>query len=516
MESLRLPAKHNGAMLDALHIAGSWPTLRPRVLEQVDRLTRQRLGQSDITTDVLRPILSTALFSPPLPVFIAGSTLPDGSFLPDTQLPECAEHAANARTLVEAAIPALPNGYHLEVALDLDRQRLAFVASLVALNQRETASGPPGQDKGRSVSTPAPIGQAPANVARWFTALSEVELPEHDGRLETSQAAVGAFVQLGKAANTRRTYRSAIRGWCAWAARHDLPALPARSEDVATYLADLALRGRKPPTIELHRAALRYLHHIAHLPIPTMHALVSETVAGIHRSPKKTMPRQVKGLTWEMVCEVVDTIPTTSLVDARDRAILLLGYAGALRRSELASIQLEHVKLDEDCMRLMLPHSKGDKKNEGIEIVIPRGITRHCPVRAWETWLRQSGLKPRDKEAGDPKAADAAKDTTAAFPRIWLRAAAKSDETPPPPKIGTKSLSDWSVATIIKQRCQAAGIEGDFSGHSLRRGAITTGAQDGFDLLALKRFSRHRDYRVLEAYIEANEALTKHPGKTRF
>lgn len=514
MASLRPPAKHYGAMLDALHIAGSWPTLRPRVLEQVDRLTRQRLGQSDITTDVLRPILSTALFSPPLPVFIAGSTLPDGSFLPDTQLPKFAEHAANARTLVEAAIPALPNGYHLEVALDLDRQRLAFVASLVALDQGGAASGLPGREKDRPVSTPAPIGQAPANVARWFTALSEIELPEHDGRLETSQAAVGAFVQLGKAANTRRTYRSAIRGWCAWAARHDLPALPARSEDIATYLADLALRGRKPPTIELHRAALRYLHHIAHLPIPTMHALVSETVAGIHRSPKKTMPRQVKGLTWEMVCEVVDTIPTTSLVDARDRAILLLGYAGALRRSELATIQLEHVTLDEDCMRITLPHSKGDKKHQGTTIVIPRGITRHCPVQAWETWLRQSKLKPC-KKTNDPKAETANK-TTAAFPRIWLPAAAKNNEAPPAPKIGTKSLSDWSVATIIKQRCQAAGIEGDFSGHSLRRGAITTGAQDGFDLVSLKRFSRHRDYRVLEAYIEANEALTKHPGKTRF
>lgn len=79
-----------------------------------------------------------------------------------------------------------------------------------------------------------------------------------------------------------------------------------------------------------------------------------------------------------------------------------------------------------------------------------------------------------------------------------------------------KSLSDWSVAKIIKQRCQSAGIEGDFSGHSLRRGAITTGAQDGLDLIRLKRFSRHRDYRVLEAYIEEDQVLSKHPGKTRF
>lgn len=502
-------------MLDALHLTGSWPVLRSRVLEQVDRLTRQRLAQSDITIDVLRPILSTARFSPPLPVFIAGSILPDGSALSDTELPDGAEHTASARKLLEGALSSLPSGYHLEVALEIDRQRLAFVASLVSSDQNERPSFLPSKDKVNSIPTPAPIGQAPANVVRWFSALAEAEVPKHDGQLETSQAAVGTFVQIGKAANTRRAYRSAIRGWCAFAERHDLPALPARSEDVATYLADLALRGRKPATIELYRAALRYLHHVAHLPIPTTHALVSEMLAGIHRSPSKTPQRRVKGLTWEMLCDVVDKIPMTSLVDTRDRAILLVGYGGALRRSELAGIQLEHVTLDEDCMRITLPYSKGDKKHQGTTIVIPRGITRHCPVRAWETWLRESKLTPRKNKSNDSKT-ESTNETTAAFPRIWLPATAKKNGTAPDPKIGTQSLSDFSIATIIKRRCQAAGIEGDFSGHSLRRGAITTGAQDGIDLMSLKRFSRHRDYRVLEAYIEEDEAFTKHPGKTRF
>jgi site-specific recombinase XerD len=501
-------------MLDSLLLTGSWPDLLPLVLEQVDRLTRQRLIHTEVTGDGLRHILSTARFSPALPVFISGSMLPDGSFLPDTKLSECAEYAAKARTLVEAAAFSLPNRYHFEVALEINRQRLAFVASLVALDQSQTASALPGKEKIRPIATSAPIGQEPANVARWFTALVEAEVPKHDGQLKTSQAAVGAFVQLGKAANTRRAYRSAVRGWCAWVALHDLPALPARSEDVATYLADLALRGRKPATIELHRAALRYLHHISHLPIPTTHALVSETLAGIHRSPTKTPPRQGLGLPGEMVCEVVDTIPMTSLVGARDRAILLLGYGGALRRSELAAIQLEHVTLDEDCMRITLPHSKGDKKHQGTTIVIPRGITRHCPVRAWETWLRQSKLIPRNKSKATKP--DNEIETTAAFPRIWLPAASKNNESHPTPKIGTQSLSDFSVVTIIKKRCQAAGIEGDFSGHSLRRGAITTGAQDGLDLISLKRFSRHRDYRVLEAYVEADQSFVSHPGRSRF
>lgn len=88
-------------MLDSLLLTGSWPDLLPLVLEQVDRLTRQRLIHTEATGDGLRHILSTARFSPALPVFISGSMLPDGSFLPDTKLSECAEYAAKARTLVE-------------------------------------------------------------------------------------------------------------------------------------------------------------------------------------------------------------------------------------------------------------------------------------------------------------------------------------------------------------------------------------------------------------------------------
>ncbi|WP_082783015.1 tyrosine-type recombinase/integrase [Acetobacter cerevisiae] len=496
-------------MLTALYMTGSWPVLRPYVLEQVDRLTRQRLHDPQASVDVLRPILSTTRFSPPLPVLIAGGALPDGSFLPDTELPHHAEHATAAEEVVKTIYPSLPPGYQIELALEIAPQKLAFIATLVSSKSSSDIDTRTEKKDTLELLSPAPIGQAAANVTRWFSALCEIDIPEHDGLLKTSQAAVGAFVQHGKSTNTRRAYRSAIRGWCTWAARHGLPALPARSTDVATYLADLALRGRKPTTIELHRAALRYLHHIAQLPIPTAQALVTETVAGIHRAPGKALPRQVKGLTWDMMCEVIDAIPMTTLVDTRDRAILLIGYGGALRRSELASIQLEYVTLDDDCMRITLPQSKGDKHNKGTVIVIPRGITRFCPVRAWETWLRQSGLKLHKKTASD-------RSTTAAFPRIWSPPTSKPSISSPLPKIGTQSLSDWSVAKIIKQRCLAAGLEGDFNGHSLRRGAITTGAQDNYDLMALKRFSRHRDYRVLETYIEDDHALSRHPGKSRF
>lgn len=213
-------------MLDTLHITGSWPVLRSYVLEQVDRLTCQRLNDPQASIDVLRPILSTAHFSPPLPVLIAGSALPDGSFLPDTELPRHAEHAAAAGEAVKATFPTLPSGYQIELALEIDCEKLAFVATLVS-SKISSNSGPRAEKEDTSrILPPAPIGQAPANVTRWFSALCEIDIPEHDGRLETSQAAVGAFVQHGKSANTRRAYRSAIKGWCAWTNRHGLLPCP--------------------------------------------------------------------------------------------------------------------------------------------------------------------------------------------------------------------------------------------------------------------------------------------------
>ena len=150
-------------------------------------------------------------------------------------------------------------------------------------------------------------------------------------------------------------------------------------------------------------------------------------------------------------------------------------------------------------MRLRLRRSKGDPAAKGVLIGIPRGITRNCPVRAYEAWIKIAGI-----EAGP------------VFRRIWLAPVSRPGEPPAPPKIGAVALSDRSVADIVRRRCGAAGLEGDFSGHSLRRGAISTGAKDGYDLLELKRFSRHRSLQIVETYIDEASIKERHPGRSRF
>lgn len=481
-------------MLSEITILGRVDRAHDTLADRVDRLTRTRLGDTR-DRDRWREILSTARFSPPLPLLLAGTKLPNGCYSPDTLISGTVPHAAAAWALAEERIPDLPPGQDLVLEMEIDDGVLRFVAKLRHLT--------PGQhfDSQNEVRLPSPVGQPPAAVARWFSLASSQVLPDPDGQLTTARLAVDAYVQLGKSANTLRAYRSAVRAWCQWANTHDLPALPARSEDVAAYLADMALRKRKTTTIDLHRAALRYLHHLAQVTVPTAHPLVGATLAGIRREVDDPLPHQKTALTWDKLTEVVDTISGSDLASLRDRAILLLGFAGAFRRSELAALMVKDVNIDEDGMHIRLSRSKGDPKRRGTLIGIPRGVTRNCPVRAYEKWLKAADLN-----------------TGAVFRRVWSPPKNKMASSPTlrRPKIGPSPLSDRAIADIIQKWCGVTGLEGDFSGHSLRRGAISTGAKDGYDLLELKRFSRHKSLQIVETYIDEASIKERHPGKSRF
>lgn len=478
-------------MLSDIRILGARAAARRTLAARVDRLTRGRLDL-DHTQHALQA-LSVARFDPPLPLVLAGIEQPDGRYTPDRPIAGAVPHAAAALDAARDALGDLPGDQELLIALEIDQGVPSFVAWL----RRCPA---PGQEPcQREQMPPAPLGQPAASVAQWFALASSQTVPDHDGTLGTARRAVDAFVQRGKADNTRRAYRSAVRAWCQWAAGHALPALPARAEDVAAYLADMALRKRTPRTIDLHRAALRYLHHLARLTIPTSHPLVSATLAGIRRETPHAAPVQKTALTWTPLTRVLEQVEGEDLATVRDRAILLLGFAGAFRRSELAGLTVADVTVDDDGMEIRLTRSKGDPNGNGVRVGIPRGITRHCPVRAYEAWLRAAGITEG-----------------AVFRRVWLAPEAKGRAPSPRPKIGGASLSDRAIADIVRKHCQAAGLEGNFAGHSLRRGAISTGASDGFDLLELKRFSRHQSLRLVETYIDAASIKQRHPGRSRF
>jgi integrase len=350
----------------------------------------------------------------------------------------------------------------------------------------------------RAGNMPGPVGAGPEHVRAWFDAAVEASAPIVDGTLTSERDAADIYRRMAKADNTRRAYRAAIRAWCAWCARHYLPPLPAAGQDVAAFLA--GERGRKlsPETLKLRRAAIRYLHRAAGCPVPTDDVCVSETMAGISRESarKGVVPHKKVAATATIMRRLLAPIGG-DVRGLRDRAILLVGFAGALRRSELAAIRFEHLEKTDRGIRLTLPQTKGEQTN-AVTVPLPYGDTELCPVHALEAWQQAAGLSEGP-----------------VFRRIWLPSRPKASargEPPPLPRIGAQSISPQTVAQIVQARAMAAGFgRHDLGGHSLKRGALTTGMDRGVHPAKLKRLGRHKSFDVLGEYLEFGDLFEGHP-----
>jgi integrase len=332
-------------------------------------------------------------------------------------------------------------------------------------------------------------------VRTWFDGAALAEIPAHDGTVETARLAAQAYARHAKAGNTRRAYRAGVRAWCDWCDRHALPCLPARAEDVVAFLAAERGRGLSVTTVELRRAAIRYLHFIAGCPVPTAEAHVAETVAGMRRHASEAGELPVKKLaaTADILRDILSHIPD-DLPGLRDRALLLLGFAGALRRSELAAVRVEHLEPRERGLRLTLPRSKGERAGRAVTVAIPYGRTELCPVRALHRWQDAAGITEGPL-----------------FRRIWTPPASKQGSLPSP-AVGAEAIDPGTVARIVKKRAAAAGFDADLlAGHSLKRGALTTGMDQGIHPTRLKQLGRHKSYAVLDEYLQFGDPFENHP-----
>ena len=345
---------------------------------------------------------------------------------------------------------------------------------------------------------PAPVGAAPEHVRAWFDNAVEASEPVIDGTLASEREAADTYRRMAKADNTRRAYRAAVRAWCAWCANHGLPPLPASGQDVAAFLAGERVRKLSPETLKLRRAAIRYLHRAAGCPVPTDDVCVSETMAGITRDAarKGIVPRKKVAATASILRRLLAPV-AGDLRGLRDRAILLVGFAGALRRSELAAIRFEHLEKTDRGIRLSLPQTKGEQ-TDAVTVPLPYGDTELCPVHALEAWQLATGLTEGP-----------------VFRRIWLPPLLKSTATgepPPLPRIGTQAISPQTVAQIVQTRAMAAGFgRRDLGGHSLKRGALTTGMDRGVHPAKLKRLGRHKSFDVLGEYLDFGDLFEGHP-----
>ena len=309
---------------------------------------------------------------------------------------------------------------------------------------RATGSGPP-----------QPIYKGPAH---------REAVRDGDGRLEerlreTTRRARRYF-ESARAPATARAYASDLADfetWCKVEAG-GLPTLPASPQTVALYIADMAGRGLKASTISRRLTAVSVLHKAAGLESPSLDERVKDVFKGIrreHGSLEKGAAPLLTPTIKRMILVARETAETPAQHQAalRDAALLLVGYAGAFRRSELSSLRIEDVEFVEDGATVLLGRSKTDQEGKGQKRALPYGShPETCPVRNLGRWLELLGedegpiFRPIDRHGN-------------------LRRAA---------------LSYRSVCEVVKRRAQAAGLDRDrYSGHSLRAGLATAASAAG-------------------------------------
>lgn len=280
------------------------------------------------------------------------------------------------------------------------------------------------------------------------------------------------YAQASRASNTKRAYRADWQHFTNWCGAQGRESLPATTETVANYIADEAIAGRKVATITRRLASISQAHQLAGYDSPSQREQVRTVMKGIRRT-LTTAQDQAAPVTVEVLRLLISALPTT-LSGQRDRALLLLGFAGALRRSELVALQVEDVQFVNAGATITLRRSKTDQEGEGMVKGIAYGENKHtCPVRMLKAWLNASGIsegpifRPLDR---------------------WGN-------------LQAEQLSDRAVALIVQRTVAAAGLDPKhYSGHSLRAGLITSAALAGASEGEIMRQSGHKSSRMVRIY----------------
>jgi site-specific recombinase XerD len=207
--------------------------------------------------------------------------------------------------------------------------------------------------------------------------------------LEEASNAAGDFVKASKSAATRRAYQSDARHFSAWCAQHGLEPLPASVEAVAAYLAAIAGNGLRASTINRRCAAIGYLHRAAGFDPPTSSEAIKAVLSGIRRSVGTAVTRKAP-VTADVIKSLVGVM-TGDLQGLRNRALLLLGFARALRRSELVALDVADLEETAEGLLVHIRRSKTDQEGAGDFVSIPFG-SKLLPVRALKDWLAAAGI----------------------------------------------------------------------------------------------------------------------------
>ncbi|WP_320198279.1 tyrosine-type recombinase/integrase [Agrobacterium sp. rho-13.3] len=279
---------------------------------------------------------------------------------------------------------------------------------------------------------------------------------------------VRRYAALSMSPNTRRAYSADLRRFTRWGG--GIPALP---ETVAAYLAAHAST-HKSATLQRWIASISRAHLAAGHLDPTKAEPTISTLRGIRRS-KYAAPKEARPLLRDDLFAILDAMKG-SVRDVRDRALLLIGFAGGFRRSELVALDIVDIQIVKHGLLIAIHKSKTDQMGLGRQIAVPFGRSRHCPVDAFEKWVNVM-----DSDPGP---------LFRPINRYGL--------------IGKSRLSGGAVSEIVKERVAAIGMDPiGFSGHSLRSGFVTSAAEAGVSSWKIRQQTGHASDTMLARYIRS-------------
>lgn len=304
------------------------------------------------------------------------------------------------------------------------------------------------------------------------------------------------YVQAARSANTLRGYRSDWTEFSSWCAEHGHEPLPAAAAAISAYLTTLAGHGAKVGTMSRRLSAIRFAHRLRDLPDPTENARVVAVWEGIRRT-HATRPEQATPLMPPMLWDVLDACPSTKtwktpnrpeephLAGLRDRALILVGFVAALRRSELVGLDVTDLAEHPNGMVIQLSRSKTNQRGDVDELVVlPRGtLPRRCPVTALQTWLEAAHITDGP----------------------LFRAVSKGN------RALERRLTAGVVNTVVQAAVVRAGLvdedqAGGYSAHSLRAGFVTYAHSRGASDRAIAHQTRHRSLHTVGTYIRVDTA----------
>ena len=287
-------------------------------------------------------------------------------------------------------------------------------------------------------------------------------------------------LKTSKANNTLRAYRSDFKDFATFCVKHNFRSMPTDPKIVSLYLTHLS-KTSKISTLRRRLVSIGVVHKLKGHYLDTKHPAIIENLMGIKRikGSKQIGKKPILISHLKQIINVINEQDIEEIVKLRNKTLILIGFGGGFRRTELISIDYEDLEFVNEGVKIKLKRSKTDQFGEGMIKGLPYFSNEtYCPVMSLKNWLKISKIK-----------------TGPIFKRFVKGSVLTSNR-----------LTDQSVVLIIKDCLKLAGIENNnFSGHSLRSGFATVAAESGADERSIMAMTGHKTTQMVRRYIrEAN------------